>query len=345
MKKKHVISGLFPDELQKLLKDFVSQAYRGRQILDWIYEKNILSFSKMSNLPDKLRDELKLVFEPVSLIEVDKQISSDKTTKYVFKTYDDEYIESVFIPTRKRATICISTQAGCAFGCMFCASGKNGLKRNLSVGEIVSQVLLIRKDNPENPITNIVIMGMGEPLANYENTLKAVRILNHPECLRLAARRITISTCGLPEQILRLAKEGLQIELSISLHAANNVLRNRIVPVNKKYPLEHLMQTARDYIRITNRVITFEYVIIDGVNDTKRDAEQLISLLNGIKCKVNIIPFNPVDGTDFRPPKAFKLEEFQETLQASGVNVTVRRSRGTDIKGACGQLAAHSNNA
>ncbi|MFH1460331.1 MAG: 23S rRNA (adenine(2503)-C(2))-methyltransferase RlmN [Candidatus Omnitrophota bacterium] len=339
MKRKQIISGLSPNELKQIISEHNLPAFRNKQILDWVFKKNTLTFDKMYNLPQNLRQDLNEVLSIISLNQEVKFISKlDKTTKYLFRTGDNETIESVFIPTKKRATICLSTQAGCAFGCAFCASGKDGLIRNLTPDEIISQVLLIKKDNPMKPITNIVIMGMGEPLANYNNTLKAIRILNHKDCLEIGARKITISTCGLPQEIIRLAKEGIQVELSISLHAATDELRNKIMPINKKHPLKELIAVAKKYTQMTNRVITFEYILIDNLNSKKSDADQLARLLRNFQCKVNLIQFNPVEGMEFTRINPDELNEFQRVLEGNRINFTLRRSRGEDIQGACGQL-------
>ena len=339
MNKKQVIAGLLPAEVKTIISQRNLPAYRAQQILSWIFDKGALSFCRMSNLPAKLRNTLNTYLQPVSLTDKDKFLSADKTVKYIFRTADAQRIESVFIPTKKRATVCVSTQIGCAFGCVFCASGMKGIKRNLSPDEIVSQVLLIKADNLKDTITNIVIMGSGEPLSNYNNTLKAVRILNAPDGLGLAARKITISTCGLPKEILRLAKEKLQIELSISLHAAGDDLRSKLMPVNKKYPLTELIRAAKEYTRITNRLITFEYVLIDGVNDSRQAAVKLAELLRGLRCKINLIPFNRVENLPFSPPKRMPFAAFKQVLRDKNINFTVRRSRGSDVKAACGQLA------
>lgn len=339
MNKKTIIAGLLPDELKKIISAYKQPVYRAKQVLDWMFKKGVLSFSGMKNLPSELREELDRKNQLLSLYQELKLTSAvDKTSKYIFITNDAQSIETVFIPTTKRATVCVSTQAGCAFGCLFCASGKDGLVRGLRADEIVSQLLLVKKDNPHRPLTNVVFMGMGEPLANYENTLKAIRIINHPDYLGIAARKITVSTCGLPDAISRLAKENMQFELSISLHAADNDTRNRLMPVNKKFPLEMLIKAAREYTQVTNRMITFEYVIIDGVNDSKKAALDLAKLLTRLKCKVNIIPFNPVDAMQFKRAEKARLAEFTQTLDENKLNFTLRRSRGADIQGACGQL-------
>ena len=340
LKQTEYLAGLQPEELKNLLKSIDQPGYRAKQIQEWIFRKCVFSFEDMKNLSAGLKGQLEKNNQPVSLDQRLKLTSTDKTAKYIFRTSDKKSIETVFIPTSKRAAVCVSTQAGCAFGCVFCASGKGGLVRDLSVEEIVSQILLVKRDNPQKPITNIVFMGMGEPLANYDNTLKAIRIINNPDCLGIAARKITISTCGLPDAILRLIKENIQFELSISLHAADNDTRSRLMPVNRKFPLEVLIKALRDYIRQTNRIITFEYVILDGVNDSKQAALDLAKLTSRLRCKVNIIPFNPIGETGFKRVNKESLEEFIQVLEKNKANFTLRRSRGADIQGACGQLRA-----
>ncbi|MBI4846334.1 MAG: 23S rRNA (adenine(2503)-C(2))-methyltransferase RlmN [Candidatus Omnitrophica bacterium] len=343
MNKKIIMSGLIPEELKKLIGQYEMPAYRSSQLLDWVYKKGVLSFSGMSNVGKELRSFFCEKMQVLSLYEDKKLISRDNTAKYAFKTIDNEIIESVFIPADDRATICVSTQAGCAFGCVFCASAKSGLKRNLTADEIVSQVLLIKNDNPKKRVTNIVVMGMGEPFANYENTLKAVRIFNDPDCLGIAARKITISTCGLPEGISKFAKEGIQAELSISLHAGTDELRSRIMPVNKKHPLSELMKAAKDYINATNRIITFEYALIKGVNDRQEDADALANLLSKVKCKVNFITLNELAEREFLTSSPREIEAFKEVLDKRNVNYTFRKKRGADIQAACGQLRLNSD--
>ncbi|MBU1088221.1 MAG: 23S rRNA (adenine(2503)-C(2))-methyltransferase RlmN [Candidatus Omnitrophica bacterium] len=338
---KNIITGFLPDEFKGLLVKFKQPLYRATQILEWIYKKKVISFSEMTNLSKDLKQILDDKLEILALKQLLKLKSKkDNTVKYAFNTNDRQIIESVFIPTQKRATICISTQAGCAYGCIFCASGKKGFKRNLTVAEIVGQVLLVKNDNPERQITNIVIMGMGEPLANYANTIKSLKIFNSPDCFGIGARKITLSTCGLCPQIIDLAKEGIQIERSISLHAAEDKLRSKLMPINRKYPLNELIKTVKKYTQEANRIVTFEYIIINAINDSKEDALKLSKLLKGFQAKVNIIPFNPVQAVDYLPVTKEALEAFCEVLEKNKTNYTIRRSRGSDIQGACGQLRA-----
>lgn len=337
---KKIIAGLLPEEMIAEIVQLGESTYRARQVMEWVFKKHVLSFSEMTNLPAVLRHRLAECMQPVSLSRKEKYTSKDGSAKYIFITDDGQIVESVFIPVPGRATVCLSSQVGCAFGCVFCASGSHGLVRNLRADEIVGQLLCIKQDNPGAAITNVVMMGMGEPLANYDNSLKAVRIINHPDEIGLAARKITISTCGLPEPILRLSREGIQFELSISLHAADERRRDELMPVNKKHPLSELIKTAKEYTQLTGRIITFEYVLIDGINAGTADAEKLAALLGGLKCKVNLIPFNSVPGGKFIGASPEQAEAFAAVLERNRVHCTIRRSRGADIQGACGQLRA-----
>ena len=342
---KKIITNFLPLEVKGLLEKYKQPGYRAMQLMEWIYEKKVLAYNEMSNLPKDFKQLLTDKLEIVGLKQLDKfRSKKDNTIKYAFNTNDNKIIESVFIPTQKRATICISTQVGCAYGCIFCASGMNGFVRNLRVDEIVSQVLLVKNDNPERQITNIVIMGIGEPLANYDNTIKSLKIFNDQDCFGIGARKITLSTCGLCPQIIALAKEGIQIELSISLHAAEDKLRSKLMPINRKYPLKELIKTAKQYTEIANRIITFEYIIIGSVNDSKEDAKNLSKLLKDFQAKVNLIPFNPVQSVDCLPVTKEAFEVFCKVLEQNRINYTIRRSRGSDIKGACGQLRASLEN-
>jgi len=343
MKKKKIITGFMPVEFKELLVKYKQQGYRAKQILEWIYKKNAISFGEMSNLSKDFKHILEENLDIISLELQLKLVSKkDGAMKYLFKAKDGKLVEAVFIPTQKRATICISTQVGCAYGCIFCASGKNGFVRDLRIDEIISQVLFIKNDNQDKPITNIVLMGMGEPLANYDNTIKALKIFNDPDCLAIGARKITLSTCGLCPQIINLSKEGMQVELSISLHAAEDKLRNKLMPVNRKYPLKELIKAAKKYMQEANRIVTFEYIIIDSINDSKEDALNLSKLLDGFQAKVNIIPFNSVPFIEYASVKKDALETFCKILEKNKIHYTIRRSRGSDIHGACGQLRAAS---
>ncbi len=321
-------------------------AYRAKQIFHSLYQKGIADPGGMSDLPKELRDLLSGQFSGPTLEVVTEQKSADGTTKWLFRLGDGQFIESVLIPVEGRAsgkrserkTICLSTQVGCAYGCAFCASGMDGFRRNLSAGEIVQEVLAAERSLKPARVTNLVFMGMGEPLSNYDNLLRAVRVLNDPEGLKVGARKITISTVGLVPMIERLSKEGLQVELSISLHAPNDDLRGQIMPVNRRYPLSQLMGAARAYVRATKRIITFEYILIDGVNDAPEQARELAALLKGLLCKVNLIPCHPIPGAPFARPPMKRMLAFEGVLKEKKIVCTLRRSRGLDIDGACGQL-------
>ncbi len=324
-------------------------SYRAKQIFHELYQRGIADVGAITTLPKELRQRLSKQFPVAQLEQAEKQESSDGTIKYLAKLSDGQSVETVMIPAERQAspsdtapgasvhrrTVCVSTQVGCAYGCAFCASGLAGFKRNLSAGEIVQQVLMASK--PEK-VTNIVFMGMGEPLSNYDNLLKAIRILNGPEGFAIGARKITISTVGLVPMIERLSREGIQVELSISLHAPNDELRGKLMPVNKKYAIAELIQACRAYVQATKRLITFEYILIDQVNDGVKEADELAKLLEGLLCKVNLIPCHPIPGQPWGRPALPRMLAFEKVLRIKGVPCTLRRSRGLDIDGACGQL-------
>ena len=326
-------------ELAAQLKTLGEPAYRAAQIFDGIYKKHKFSWEEMSSLPKPLREKLSVLIPLPVLIQKDIHLSSDGTRKFLFQLFDGQLIETVFIPTKKRATLCISSQAGCKFGCRFCASGLGGWKRNLTTGEIVAQVVwAMRTCKDEADVTHIVFMGVGEPFDNYENVMKAVRLLNAPEAFQIAARRITISTCGVVSGIKRMALEDLQIELSVSLHASNDELRSEIMPVNRRHRLNELMNTCRSYARDTNRQVTFEYILIKGLTCTPKAAEELGRLLRGWLCKINLIVYNPVGEFAYKAPSQDEIARFKEDLEKRGIIVTLRMPRGEDIAAACGQL-------
>lgn len=337
--------GKFDIKSQSLnaLKRFVTdelgeKEFRADQIFQWLHKKGVTSFADMLNLPQAVREHL----EETAFVDVAEPVArreaKDGTIKYLFKLQDGATIESVYLPYDDgRKSVCISSQAGCGMGCTFCATGLGGLARNLKPGEIVDQVYAIQRDL-DVEISNVVLMGMGEPLANYEAVLQAIKLLNHPKGLNIGVRRITLSTCGLVPQIRKLAEEDLQIVLAISLHAPNDALRNELMPINEKYPLKDLMQACRDYIDITGRRVTFEYALMAGINDSEEHARQLGRLLKGMICHVNLIPINPVKETRIARPEYGQVVRFQQILQVSGIETTLREERGTDIEAACGQL-------
>ncbi|MCX5694251.1 MAG: 23S rRNA (adenine(2503)-C(2))-methyltransferase RlmN [Candidatus Omnitrophica bacterium] len=337
--------------LEDKLLSWGSPKYHARGIFNWIYQKGVYEFSQMSNLPISLRGLLAKEYLILSLHLADTQKSSDGTTKFLFELADKNLVEAVNIPMVKRAstgktanrlhstTGCISSQAGCKFGCSFCASGQKGFKRNLSAGEILDEVLYLKNNTSIGNLTHIVFMGTGEPLDNYDHLLKAIRIINSPDAFNVGARRITISTCGIIPGIKKLAQEDLQVELSISLHAAVDKLRNQLMPVNNKYPLATLIKCCQEYITKTNRQITFEYILIKGVNADAVAAGNLVKLLKDLRlAKVNLIPANCVAESKIFPPDDAQIDYFKQYLIKSGLNVTLRRERGQDIDAACGQL-------
>lgn len=328
-------------ELEERLLSWGKPKYHARQILAWIFQKGAYEFSSMSDLPASLRKLLADEFYILGLSLADLQKSSDGTAKFLFELNDGNLIEAVNIPAARRVTGCISSQAGCKFACEFCASGLKGFKRNLTCGEILDEVLYLKNNLKSAQLTHIVFMGTGEPLDNYENLLKAVRVINSAAAFNIGARRITISTCGIIPGIKRLQEEELQVELSISLHAADDKLRSKIMPVNRKYPLADLIKCCHEYIERTNRQITFEYILIKGLNSDLLSAQKLAILLKNLRlAKVNLIPANPVlkPAGKIIPPSEPEVASFKDYLFKAGVNVTVRRERGQDIDAACGQL-------
>lgn len=332
------ITGLTLDELKRILEKWGEPHFHAQQIFSWIYKKGIIEFDKMSDLSSNLRKRLKENFSICDLELQEMQESRDGTRKFLFKLKDENFIEAVTIPTEKRLTGCISSQAGCKFACGFCASGLSGFKRNLNSSDMINEVLYLKNNSSGRLLTHIVFMGTGEPLDNYDNVLKAVRIINSDYGLNIGARRITISTCGIIPAIKRLSTEALQIELSVSLHSADDKTRSRLMPVNQIYPLKELIPACRQYIEKTNRQLTFEYVMVKGINSHLQDAIKLCKILRGLNCKVNLIPFNPVKKEQFRPPDKQEALLFKERLLKSGINVTFRLPRGQDIEAACGQL-------
>ena len=360
------IKSLTREELEAQFKRWSEPAYRVTQLLEWLYPRRIVNWDAMTNLPKSLREKLHETFSLHSLELVRKQGSHDTTQKFLWKLADGSFIESVLIPANPalygeasdRHTLCISTQVGCAYGCKFCASGLDGWKRNLTPDEIVEQVLAVERQvtsdkrqvtrSAEIPslvtrhvtraVDNIVVMGMGEPLANYEHLLKALKILNAPWGVGIGARKITISTSGLAPQIRRLAAEPLQFRLAISLHGATDAVRNRIMPVNRKYPLKELVAACEQYQIQKGRMLTFEYILIAGVNDSIEQAAPLAALAKKLFAKVNLIPYNNVEGLQWKRPDEKVCEAFLRALEKQKVTATLRREKGHDIDAACGQL-------
>lgn len=332
------------EELEQLVKEELGEpGFRAKQIFTWLY-RGVTSFDEMTNLSKPLRDRLKEGYSLGNLAIAEKYISSiDETRRYLLQLDDGNYIESVLMKYHHGYTICISSQVGCAMGCAFCASTRGGKVRSLSAGEIIGQVMAVQQDLGER-ISNIVMMGIGEPLDNYEAVLRFLETVNHPLGLCIGHRHISLSTCGLVPKIKELADRNLQITLSVSLHAATDAKRSQIMPVNRKYPIGELLDACRYYIRKTNRRISFEYTLIQGVNDTPEEAERLLALLKGMLCHVNLIPVNPVKETGFQQGSKQSIETFRAILERGGIAATVRREMGSDIRAACGQLRAAKGN-
>jgi 23S rRNA (adenine2503-C2)-methyltransferase len=339
------IKSLLFNELEEELHKLGEPSYRAGQITDWLYKKRVDSIEKMTDLPQSLRERLaeKFSFSKIDVVRV--LGSRDTTRKFLFRLSDANLIESVLIPASPalygeksdRRTVCISTQVGCAYGCKFCASGLEGFSRNLRANEIIDQIIAIERAGGEK-IDNIVFMGMGEPLANFENTMRAIRIVNAPWALGIGARHITVSTSGLAPQIRKLADEPLQFRLAVSLHGATDEVRNRVMPINRKYNIETLLSACDYYTAHKNQRLTFEYILIAGVNDADEQARLLAQHAKRLFAKVNLIPYNTVDGLEWSRPSRNRQEKFLSILRAHKIAATLRREKGHDIDAACGQL-------
>ncbi len=324
--------------LAAYLKETGQPSFRARQIFEWIYQKNAISFDEMTNIPAALREQLAGDFEMALSDPAETSRSADGVVKFLYCCRDGERIETVVIPTDTRVTVCVSTQAGCKFGCGFCASGIGGWRRHLTSGEIIAQLLLARRITGVDRISHVVFMGTGEPLENLEAVLPAIEIMNDPQGLHIAARRITISTCGIIPKIKEFAGFGRQVELAVSLHGFDDRSRGALMPVNTVYPLKELVAACREYTRGTGRQITFEYIVIPGVTLCPEAPAALARLLRGITCKINLIAYNRVEEFDYDPPSEQEVREFCRRLKQAGVHATVRVSRGQGVAGACGQL-------
>jgi 23S rRNA (adenine2503-C2)-methyltransferase len=335
------LKNLSPSELEGFITQFGKERYRSIQILRWLYQKGICSVDEMTNLSKIFRQELNQVSLISTLHPLQVEESKDGTKKFLFQLEDGNRIESVLIPDKNRLTLCLSTQVGCAMGCRFCLTAKNGLKRNLSVSEILNQILAVKETLADKTsITNIVLMGMGEPLANYQNTLKAIELMTHPEAFKFSSRRVTLSTAGLLPELERLSKDKFSSCLAISLNAADEETRSHLMPINRRSPLAKVLETCRNFPLRPRMRITFEYVLVEGINDSSLDAKRLLRILRGIPSKVNLIPLNEAPEIPFRRPSEERIKRFQEILMEGGLTVIVRVSKGTDISAACGQLQA-----
>ncbi|MDP5122030.1 MAG: 23S rRNA (adenine(2503)-C(2))-methyltransferase RlmN [Spirosomaceae bacterium] len=318
------------------------KSFRAKQVVEWLYEKSATNFDEMTNLSVSLRDKLKehFIINPVRIS--DEQISNDRTIKFGFKLHDDHLVEGVLIPTNSRMTACVSSQVGCSLSCKFCATGYMNRERNLTAAEIYDQVVII-KDKAEEmysaPLTNVVYMGMGEPLLNYANVLKSVELITSEKGLNWSPKRLTISTAGIAKMIKKLGDDEVKFNLALSLHAANDVKRNQIMPINESNSLDNLEEALNYFYAKTKNKITFEYIVFHGFNDTLQDAAELLTFCKKIPSKVNIIEYNPISEANFKNADPEAIDKFANYLEQRGVNVNVRRSRGKDIDAACGQLA------
>ena len=321
--------------------DYPLAGYRQTQLLEWVFGQGVGHYADMSNIPKAMRDSLESEYALTAFSKVEKFPSTDGSTKYLYTLLDGKQMEAVLMPYQDRITICISTMVGCPAGCAFCATGRMGFGRNLTAGEMVEQILHAARDNGWQPsaIRNLVFMGMGEPLLNYQNTLQAARILLHPNGLGMSQRRITLSTVGLPKQIIQLASEDVVVKLAISLHAPDEETRQKIIPTAHAHTIKDILDSAREYQRRSKRRVTFEYSMLAGVNDHLWQAELLAQQLRGLIAHVNLIPMNPWAGSGFTSSSEQRIQEFYDTLEHLGVPVSVRRSRGRDAGAACGQLA------
>lgn len=321
--------------------DYPLDGYRRRQLLEWVFEHGAADFAAMSSLPRELRDELASGWRLSGFASTEAIASADGSVKYLFTLLDGRQMEAVYMPYLDRRTVCVSTMVGCPAGCAFCATGRMGFGRNLTPGEVVEQVLAIARHQGLRPreIRNLVFMGMGEPLLNYEHTLAAARILLHPEALGMSARRVTLSTVGLPDKIVRLAHEDVTVKLAISLHAPDDETRRAIIPTAHAHSIDEILGAAREYQAASGRRVTFEYAMLAGVNDYPWQAELLAERLRGLVAHVNLIPMNAWEGSGFTASSETTLQAFYDLLERRGIPVSVRRSRGRDAGAACGQLA------
>ena len=325
------------EELKQELKEIGEKPFRAEQIFQWLYHEKVQTFDEMTNLSLELREKLKNNYTICNFNILKKQESKDGTIKYLFDVLDGNAIETVLMKYHHGNSICVSSQIGCKMGCKFCASTGINFVRNLTSGEIVEQIIRVEQDIGER-VSNVVLMGIGEPLDNYKNVVNAIRLINHPKGLNIGARHISISTSGLVPKIYQLAEENIQCTLSISLHATDNQKRSSMMPVNNTYPIEELLQACKDYIAKTNRRISFEYALAKDNNDNLEDAKQLVKLLKGMLCHVNLIPINKIENGKFDKSSNENIMKFRDYLNEHGIVATIRRELGSDIDAACGQL-------
>ncbi|WP_124727659.1 23S rRNA (adenine(2503)-C(2))-methyltransferase RlmN [Staphylospora marina] len=330
------------DEWKEWMASKGQPRWRADQVMDWLYSARVKTFGEMNNLPKSLREELEASFRLLPLEVITRQTSSDGTVKFLFGLHDKHAIETVVMRHNYGISVCVTTQVGCRIGCTFCASTLGGLKRNLSAGEIVAQVVEAQRhlDETGERVASVVVMGSGEPFENYDETMKFVRIINSPKGLNIGQRHITVSTSGVVPNIYRFADEGWQVRLAISLHAPNQELRSKLMPINRRYPLAELLDACRYYIQTTGRRLTFEYALIGGKNDGEEEAHELGELLKDMLCLVNLIPVNYVPERNYTRTPRNQIFKFKRILESYGVNTTIRREQGHDIDAACGQLRA-----
>lgn len=337
MEKKDIRSYTF-EQLQAEMLQIGEKSFRSKQIYSWLHEKLADSFEEMTNLSKALREKLEQSYEIRKVSMLERQVSAiDGTNKFLFELYDGNVVESVLMRYKHGNSVCISSQVGCRMGCRFCASTLDGLERNLTPSEMLGQIYEIQKISGER-VSNIVIMGTGEPLDNYENFVTFIHMISDEHGLNISQRNITVSTCGIVPNMKRLAEENFQITLALSLHGSNQEKRKKLMPVANKYDLADVLEACDYYFNKTGRRITFEYSLVHGVNDTEEDAEELIRILKPRNCHLNLIPVNPIKERDFEKPTRQHAEKFKNKLEKTGINVTIRREMGSDIDGACGQL-------
>lgn len=334
---KKCISSYTPEQLEALVKELGQPAFRAKQIFHWLHQKQVTGFAAMTDQPKALLGALEADYYIADSVIVRRQQSQDGTVKYLLRLADGNCIETVVMRYSYGNTVCVSTQVGCRMGCRFCASTQAGRLRDLEAGEIAAQVYTAQKDIGER-ISHVVLMGIGEPLDNFDRVMDFLTIISCPDGVNIGMRNISLSTCGIVPAIDRLAEKKLQLTLSISLHAPNNVMRSKMMPVNDAYPVEQLIAACRRYQKATGRRISFEYSMVRGVNDSPATAKQLAGLIRGLGAHVNLIPINPVDGSPYSATDAENVKRFQTLLTQLGVNATVRRRLGSDISAACGQL-------
>lgn len=328
--------GVTKEELEQYFLDIGEKKFKATQIFEWLYQKRVFNIDEFSNVKKEIRERLKNDFN-LHFIEIEKKEEDELTKKYLFRLHDQEFVEAVIMMHDYGTSICISSQVGCNMGCRFCESGRQKKIRNLEAYEMVEQILVVEKDLGVR-ISSVVIMGIGEPLDNFDNIISFIKIINDPKGIQIGARHITLSTCGLVPKIYELAKLPIQINLAISFHAPNDTLRNELMPVNKVYSIPLLLKAIQDYLQVTSRRVTIEYVMLNNVNDSKECAIELAKLFQGMNIYVNLIPYNETNHLEFKRSSKNKIQEFYDTLKKAGINVTIRKEFGSNIQAACGQL-------